>query len=139
MNSFSIIGRLTKKPELRYTSENKAITKIDMAIRNGKDDTTFLPITIFGKQGENVEKYCDKGSLIAVNGKIYNNNYEDKEGNRHYGYNFIGHTIEFLSNKGNYTTEDKKSVTEAKNESKEEDVFAEFGDSIEMTESDIAF
>ena len=46
-NNFIFIGRLTKSPELRYTSSNKSVTQIDLAITNTKDDTTFVPITLF--------------------------------------------------------------------------------------------
>lgn len=48
-NNFIFIGRLTKSPELRYTSSNKSVTQIDLAITNTKDDTTFVPITLFEK------------------------------------------------------------------------------------------
>ena len=138
MNSFSIIGRLTKKPELAYTKENKAIVKMNVAIRNGKDDTTFLLIKSFGKQAENIEKYCDKGSQLAITGSIYNNNYEDKDGNRHYEYNFIAHTVEFISTKTNNTTEDKKTENESKKESNEK-IYEEFGNQLEIDESELAF
>ena len=60
-NNFIFIGRLTKNPELRYTSSNKAVTQIDLAIANTKDDTTFVPITLFEKMAENVCEYCEKG------------------------------------------------------------------------------
>lgn len=49
MNKGIIVGRLTRNPELRYTSSNKAVTKITIACNNTKDDTTFLDITIFEK------------------------------------------------------------------------------------------
>ena len=62
MNNFLCTGRLTKDPELKYTTENKPICSIDIAINNGKDDTTFLPITIFGKMAEVTNEYCKKGA-----------------------------------------------------------------------------
>ena len=49
INNFTIIGRLTRNPDLRYTKENKPVTLITIAINNSKDDTTFLTITLFGK------------------------------------------------------------------------------------------
>ena len=128
MNNFNVVGRLTKKPELTYTKENKAITKINLAIRNGKDDTTFLTIKVFGVQAENVSKYCTKGSQLAITGTIRNNNYEDDKRNKHYEYSFIGQNIEFLSKSTNSTTEDKNVLNEPKKESKDNtQVYADFG------------
>lgn len=135
MNSFNIIGRLTKKPELRYTKENKAVGQINIAITNGKDDTTFLSITLFNKTAENVSKYCDKGSQMAITGIIKNHNWEDKEGNKHYDYNFIGQNVEFLSKIGNTTIRKEISENEPKNDPLSEDTFKEFGDKIEIDEN----
>lgn len=98
-NLFMVIGRLTKDTELRYTKENKPVCELNIAVNNDKDDTTFLPITIFGPMGETTNKYCHKGDLISVTGLIKNNNYEDKEGNKRYGYSFIASRVSFLSTK----------------------------------------
>ena len=97
MNNYVVLGRLVRNPDLRYTKENKPVTLINVAINNSKDDTTFLTITLFGKTAETVGKYCKKGNLIAVTGMIRNNNWEDKDGNKHYDYQFIGNRIQFLT------------------------------------------
>ena len=139
MNSFECTGRITKKPELRYTSSNKAVMQLDIAINNGKDDTTFLPITIFGKQAENIDKYCNKGDLLAIEGLIKNHNWKDKEEKMHYDYTFIGNRVEFLSTKGNSTTDTKKTENEPKNESVDNtQIYADFGNKIEF-DNDIGF
>lgn len=139
MNNFNCIGRLTYEPELRYTKENKAVCKITIAVTNGKDDTSFIPITFFNKTAENISKYCNKGSQVAITSTIKNHNWEDKEGNKHYDYSFIGQNIEFLSKMTNYTTENKTNENEPKNDPMSEDIFRDFGDSIEIEDDDIAF
>lgn len=136
MNSFNVIGRITKPINLEYTKSGKPAIKLNLAINNTKEDTTFLTIKVFGKQAENISKYCTKGSLLAITGTIRNNNYEDKDGNKHYEYSFIAQNVEFLSNKGNSTTEDKKTDNRVKNEPNS---FTDFGDSLEMTDDDIGF
>ena len=98
-NLFMVIGRLTKDTELRYTKESKPVCEVNIAVNNDKDDTTFLPITIFGAVAETTNKYCHKGDLISATGMIKNNNYEDKEGNKRYGYSFIASRVSFLSTK----------------------------------------
>ena len=77
MNKLVITGRLTRNPELRYTNNNIAITELNLAINNKKDHTTFLTIKVFNKTAETCNEYLNKGDLIAVEGNIKNNNYED--------------------------------------------------------------
>lgn len=136
-NNFIFIGRLTKSPELRYTSSNKAVTQIDLAITNTKDDTTFVPITLFEKMAENVCKYCEKGDLIGFQGSVKNHNWEDNKGNKHYDYTFMANRMSFLQTKTNNQQESKQAENVKK--STDEQIYADFGDSIEISDDDIAF
>lgn len=136
-NNFIFIGRLTKSPELRYTSSNKAVTQIDLAIANTKDDTTFVPITLFEKMAENVCKYCEKGDLIGFQGSVKNHNWKDNKGNKHYDYTFMANRMSFLQTKTNNQQEPKQAENVKK--STDEQIYADFGDSIEISEDDIAF
>ena len=136
-NNFIFIGRLTRDPELRYTSSNKALTQIDLAIQNGKDDTTFVPITLFEKMTENVCKYCEKGDLIGFQGSVKNHNWEDNKGNKHYDYTFMANRMSFLQTKTNNQQEPKQAENVKK--STDEQIYADFGDSIEISDDDIAF
>jgi single-strand DNA-binding protein len=136
-NNFIFIGRLTRDPELRYTSSNKAVTQIDLAIQNGKDDTTFVPITLFEKMAENVCKYCEKGDLIGFQGSVKNHNWEDNKGNKHYDYTFMANRMSFLQTKTNNQQEPKQAENVKK--STDEQIYADFGDSIEISDDDIAF
>lgn len=136
-NNFFFIGRLTRNPELRYTSSNKAVTQIDLAVQNGKDDVTFVPITLFEKMAENVCKYCEKGDLIGFQGSVKNHNWEDNKGNKHYDYTFMANRMSFLQTKTNNQQELKQ--TENVKKSTDEQIYADFGDSIEISDDDIAF
>ena len=64
MQNNIIIGRITKDIELRTTEKGTNVVKLNIAVNNGKEDTTFFPITLFNKTAELVNKYCDKGDLI---------------------------------------------------------------------------
>lgn len=136
-NNFIFIGRLTKSPELRYTSSNEAVTQIDLAVQNGKDDVTFVPITLFEKMAENVCKYCEKGDLIGFQGSVKNHNWEDNKGNKHYDYTFMANRMSFLQTKTNNQQEPKQAENVKK--STDEQIYADFGDSIEISDDDIAF
>lgn len=121
-NTTILIGRITKDIELRYTTSNKAIVEISLAVNNGKDDTTFIRLTAFDKLAELVSKYCKKGDLIGTQSIIKNHNWEDKEGIKHYEYSFIINKISFLA-KGNKEEAKKQDNTS---------IFETFGEQIEI-------
>ena len=118
-NQFNLIGRLTKNPVLKATSTGKSICEITLAVQNGKDDTSFITVSVWNKIADTIAKYCLKGDLIGINGTIKNHNWEDKEGNKHYEYAFIGNNVIFLA------TGKKEVKTEPK-----EDPFEDFGEMI---------
>ena len=97
MNNFLIAGRLTKEPELRTTKEGKSVAELNIALRNKKDDTTFLKITAFNQTADHVAKYCTKGDMLGIQGIIRNHNWTDKDNNKRYEYAFIANSVEFLS------------------------------------------
>ncbi len=76
MNQVGLVGRFTKDPVLRYLSENRVQTHFSLAINrnfknnHGEVDTDFVFCTAWGRLAENIVKYCGKGSLIGVNGRI---------------------------------------------------------------------
>lgn len=130
-NTILMIGRITKDIELRYTPNNKAVATIYLAVQNSKDDTTFLPITIFGSMAETTNKYCKKGDLIGIRGIIKNHNWQDKEGNMHYDYSFIAERVSFLSSKAK---EIKQTSQTEKKEEPVNDPFKEFGEQLEIND-----
>lgn len=98
MNSVVIIGRLTKEPDLRYTPSQMAVCKVTIAVdRIGKDKgADFIPVTVFGKQAENLDRYMTKGRQIAVQGRIQTGSYEKKDGTKVYTTDVIADRVEFL-------------------------------------------
>ena len=155
MNKAFLIGRLTRDPELRYSSNNAPIVNFTIAIdrqytnSEGQRDTDFINIVAFQKQAENISKYVSKGSLVAVDGRIQTRNYEDKDGKRVYVTEVVADRVQFLDTRnssGNSEKEKTDDVSPAdfQNEDVKEtnvsdDVFADFGSSIEISDDDIAF
>jgi single-strand DNA-binding protein len=88
MNKVVLIGRLTKDPDLRYTSSNIPAASFTVAVnrpfqnQNGVREADFINVVVWRKQAENVKKYIVKGSLVAVEGRIQTRNYEDKDGKK---------------------------------------------------------
>lgn len=107
-NIFLLVGRITKDLKLRYTKDNKAVVDLPLAIQNGKDDTTFITIGVFGAIAETTSKYCHKGDLVGVSGMIKNHNWTDSKDIKHYDYTFLANKITFLQTK----KEDKQEIPE---------------------------
>ena len=133
MNKIECIGRLTGEPEVRYTKDQKKVVSFTLA-SNNREEATYIKITTFGSTADIIEKHSHKGDLILIDGIIKNNNYE-KDGVKHYEYEFIGNKVEFLS-RATTSGERKK---ETNNNIPSDEAFIEFGKSIEIQDSEVAF
>ena len=102
MNSVELIGRLTRDPEVRYTSEKQEpIARFTLAIDRtyGQDKKTDFPnIVCFGKTAALVEKYVFKGSQVGIEGRIQTGSYE-KDGHKYYTTDIVAERVEFLGSK----------------------------------------
>ncbi len=100
MNQINLIGRLTKDPEIRQTQNNKSVCEFDIAVnRIGQEQTDFITCVVWEKQAENLTKYQSKGSLIAVNGALRVDKYQNQEGENRYKTYVLATNIEYLSSK----------------------------------------
>ena len=106
MNKVILMGNLTRDPEIRYSQgENSlAIARFSIAVnrrfsRQGDTDTDFFNCTAFGKQAEFVEKYFKQGSRMLLTGRVQNDNYTNKNGERVYSVQFMADEIEFAERK----------------------------------------
>ena len=102
MNSGSLIGRLTKDPDVRYGAESQmAVARFSIAIDRGKDKngqsrgTDFPNIVCFGKTAELVERYVSKGRLVGIQGRVQTGKYE-KDGRTIYTTDILADRVEFL-------------------------------------------
>ena len=129
MNSVSLIGRLTRDPEVRYTSEQMAIVRFAIAIdrppkRDGTKETDFPSITVFGKAAENCDKYLGKGMLVGITGRIQTGSYTNKNGYRGYTTEVVANRVEFLERKAGdgKTSQSKADTAEMTYEAIEDDL-----------------
>ncbi len=103
MNSVCIIGRLTKDPEIRYTSQNQmAVASFTVVINRGKDrdgkdrGADFPRVTVFGRTAENCEKFLAKGRLVGVQGHLKTGSYKDRDERTVYTTDVIADRVDFL-------------------------------------------
>ena len=140
MNKVILIGRLVRRPELKYTGSNKAVCDFSIAVnRNytndeGEREADFINCQVWNKQAENLCKYMDKGNQLSVEGDIRTRIYEGEDKKNH-TYTFVQvNNIEYLESK---KSETKKAVVEENKNPDQE--FIDFGNTIELTDDDIAF
>lgn len=106
MNVISLMGRLTKEPDVKYTTgENSTcIARYTLAVdrkfkRDGEPTADFINCVAFGRAGEFAEKYFTKGTKIAVTGRVQTGSYENKNGQRVNTFDVIVDNQEFAESK----------------------------------------
>ena len=157
MNKVFLVGRLTRDPELRYGANNNAVMRTSLAVdrtfanQNGEREADFINIVAFGNRAETMKKYLTKGSQIAVSGRIQTGSYDDKDGKRVYTTDIIIDEFQFLDSKGSRNLDNAESSNDSvvtpydfsdnssNNSETDIDPFKDFGDKIEIDDSDLPF
>lgn len=107
MNSVNLIGRLTRDPEIRYTSGTQmAVATFTVAIdrprkADAEKQTDYPRVIVFGKQAENCERFIGKGSLVGIHGRIQTGSYTNKDGATVYTTDVVADRVEFLDRRNN--------------------------------------
>lgn len=102
INNVTLVGRLTRDPELRYTPSNIAITTFNMAVnRNFKNqagdrEADFINCMIWRQQAENFANWAKKGALIGITGRIQTRSYDNQQGQRVYVTEVVADTFQLL-------------------------------------------
>jgi len=107
-NSVRLTGRLGAAPELRVTSNDKKVAKLSLATNFFKKnaggervkETHWHQLILWERQAEIAEKYLDKGSQIAIEGRLANRFYTDKDGNKHYVTEVVVNELLMLDKRG---------------------------------------
>ena len=106
MNNSTLVGRLTKDPELKYTQGGIAVTRFTLAVNRsfanaaGEREADFIQIVVWRKQAENVANFLRKGSLAGVTGRIQTSNFEGQDGKTVYVTEVVAENVAFLDSKG---------------------------------------
>ena len=148
MNKVCLVGRLTAKPELRYTGANVPYVRFTVAVnrgynsQQGQPNTDFIGVVAQRRTAENIGNYLDKGSMVSVEGYIQTGNYTDKEGNKRYTTDVVAETVQFLSSRSQnnnnssasaptpYDYEPTPSTVDV-----DDDPFADFGDNVSLDDN----
>jgi single-strand DNA-binding protein len=106
LNKVMLIGNLTRDPELRHTPKGTAVSEISMAINRvwnndqgqKQEETTFVEVTLWGRQAELAQQYLVKGRPVYIEGRLQLDSWDDKEtGKKRSKLRVIGENMQFLS------------------------------------------
>ena len=105
LNVVAIVGRLVADPQLRQTNGGKNVASFRVAVdRNRKDPSgqtqaDFLDVVAWEKTADFVCRYFQKGSMIAIDGRLQSRNYQDRNGNNRTAWEVTAETVEFCGSK----------------------------------------
>lgn len=111
LNQVSLMGRLTKDPELRTTQSGIAVASFTLAVdrdfKSEEQSTDFINLVAWRQTAEFVSKWFRKGQLAAVTGRIQTRQYTDKQGNNRTAFEVVADHAYFAESKKTTTQSDE--------------------------------
>lgn len=158
MNKVVLLGRLTAKPELRYTPSNMGYTRFSVAVnrrvsrQDGTRETDFINCVAWGKTAETIARYFDKGNQICIDGSIRTGSYTAQDGTKRYTTDVNVDNFDFVDKKGEsgsgfvpdapqespydfVSPDNQPSEAQSQEQSTNSDPFAEFGESVSIDDN----
>jgi len=150
MNRVCLVGRLTAKPELRYTGSNTAYTRFSIAVNRtfanaqGEREADFINIVTWRRQAENICQYLDKGAQVSIDGRIQTGSYTGQDGNRRYTTEVVADNVQFLDSRRSQSTQTPYDYQDApapmepepqNNVDVSSDPFSDFGDNVAIDDN----
>lgn len=144
INNVTLVGRLTKDPELKYTPNEVAVANFTLAVNrafkseNGPD-ADFINVVVWRKPAENAANFLKKGSMAGVVGSIQTRNYEGQDGKKVYVTEVMADRVQFLDSKPKGEGSENKPPANNKGFTRlDEDPFAGNGQ-IDISDDDLPF
>jgi len=136
INAVTLVGRMTRDPELRYSASGVGVCSFTLAVNKAfkKDEADFPNVVCFKKTAENTANYTKKGSLVGIEGRLQTRSYENKEGKKVFVTEVIANQVAFLDSKSQVSSE---QPIKNKTEPNFDDPFA--GTPIEISDDELPF
>ena len=118
INNVTLVGRLTKDVELKYTPSNVANVSFTLAVNrtfknaNGEREADFINCVIWRQAAENFANWAKKGALIGITGRIQTRNYENQQGKRVYVTEVIAENFQMLESRNQQQGQQQGQVTQ---------------------------
>lgn len=162
INSVTLVGRLTKDPELRTTPSGVEVGNFTLAVnrtftnQNGERDADFINCIVFRKQAVNVNQYLSKGKLAGIVGRLQTRSYDNKEGQKVFVTEIVCDNVQFLEpkdsqngsnsyqngtsyQKGNNYTQNNQNVQQGQNITKYDQQNNPFNNGSDFDDTDLPF
>lgn len=162
INSTTLVGRLTKDPELRTTPSGVEVGNFTLAVnrtftnQNGEREADFINCIVFRKQAVNVNQYLSKGKLAGIVGRLQTRSYENKEGQKVFVTEVVCDNVQFLEpkdsqngsnsyqnetnyQKGNNYTQNNQNVQQGQNKVKYDQQNNPFNNGSDFDDTDLPF
>lgn len=153
MNKVILTGRLTRDPDQRMSQNNLEISRFSLAAQSDYSSKTgerlveFVNCVAFGKLAGTINRYCKKGNLVGIQGRIRNSSYDAQDGTKRYTTDVVIEQLEFLGSKNaSQPGENTNTQDYQPNESNDiettdvsEDPYKDFGDEITLNSDDLPF
>ena len=139
MNNVSLLGRLTKDVELRYSQSGTAVANFTLAVnrqfknQNGEREADFIRTLAFGKTAEIIAQYVKKGQQLAVEGRIQTGSYENNEGKTVFTTDVVVNQFTFISD-GNRSENNSQQNNQPSNQT-----FEKQGNPIDIPDDGLPF
>lgn len=117
MNTINLTGNICNDVELKKTNSGKSVVSVNIAVKRPftKDTTDFIPLVAWEQSAEYLARYAQKGSKVAVSGKLTTRKYEDSKGNNRTAFEVVCDTVELMNSKSEEKTETYDAPEYAKN------------------------
>ena len=153
MNKVILTGRLTRDPESRMTQNNMEVSRFSLACqsdfvnRDGERSVEFINCVAFNRLAGTINRFCHKGSLISITGRIRNSSYDAQDGSKRYNTEVVAEQMEFLGAKSGSGSEEGNVAAYSPNEATNnvettdisEDPYKDFGDEFTLSSDDLPF
>ena len=153
INRVVMVGRMTRDPELRRTGNGAAVTSFTLALNrnyNSADgqQADYISCVVWNKVAENVDKYCSKGSLVGVEGRLRSRSYDNAQGQRVYVTEVVCDSVQFLETKSKDKYEEQQYHSQSTynpnqyqqpTQNQQQDSFMNENPSFNIMEDDIQF
>ncbi len=130
INNVTLVGRLTKDVELKYTPANQAVVQFTLAVNrtfknaNGERETDFINVVIWRQSAENFANFAKKGALIGITGRIQTRNYENQQGQRVYITEVIAENFQMLESRNQQQGQQQSQQQATQQQVKQPDPFS---------------
>ncbi len=153
MNKVILTGRFTRDPESRMTQSNMEVARFSLACqgefvsKNGEREVEFINCVAFNRLATTINKYCRKGSLVGVQGRIRNSSYDANDGTKRYSTDIVIDQFEFLGSKSggeatpvdNSTAYNPAPSNNVETTDLSEDPYKDFGEEFTLSSDDLPF